>query len=143
MKHSVIHVYTDGGARGNPGPSAIGVVLCDAKDTILLEHREYLGETTNNVAEYTALIRALEIAKDFTTGEVVCTSDSELLVKQLHGEYAVKAEHLRPLFNQIQELKRPFKTVRVLHTRRDHRMIKHADSIVNEVLDAVARRETR
>ena len=102
--HKELHVYTDGGSRGNPGPAAIGVVVCSAEDVLLVEHKEFLGEATNNIAEYTAMIRALEIAKDFTTGLVICVSDSELMVKQLNGEYKVKAEHLKPLYGQVVDL---------------------------------------
>lgn len=133
--HKELHVYTDGGARGNPGPAAIGVVVCDKDDNVLVEHKEFLGKATNNVAEYTAMIRALEIAKDFTKGLVKCQSDSELMVKQLKGEYRVKAEHLVPLYNQIQDLIKSFEDVKFTHHKREHRMIAQADRLVNECLD--------
>ncbi len=139
MKYPVMHIYTDGGARGNPGPSAIGIVLCDAKDIVVVEHREFIGETTNNVAEYTALIRALEIAKEYTMGDLICTSDSELLVKQMHGAYAVKAEHLIPLYAKVQDLIGYFQDVKFVHVRREHPFIVSADRMVNEVLDAMAK----
>jgi len=134
-----LHVYTDGGARGNPGPAAIGVLVCDKEDNVIVEHKEFLGEATNNVAEYTAMIRALEIALDHTKDVVKCVSDSELMVKQLHGEYKVKAEHLIPLFAQVQDLVSKFNKVTFSHERRDHKMITEADKLVNEALDAQAR----
>lgn len=132
-----LYLYTDGGARGNPGPAAIGIVLCNKAGEVLVEHKEYLGEGTNNIAEYTALIRALEIAKDFTK-VVHCVSDSELLVKQLNGTYQVKAAHLKELYARIQELKQDFSEVSFQHERRSHPRITHADRLVNEALDANA-----
>jgi len=136
--HSKLNVYTDGGSRGNPGPAAIGVVICSEDHHVLVEHKEFLGENTNNVAEYTAMIRALEIAKDFTKGEVACVSDSELLVKQLNGEYQVRAEHLKPLYEELLKLQENFSKVTFKHERRHHPQITHADRLVNEALDANA-----
>lgn len=104
----------------------------------MVEHKEYLGEGTNNVAEYTALIRALEIAQEFTKNEVHCVSDSELLVNQMNGEYKVKAAHLKLLHEQVIELTHRFHKVTFKHARREHPRITHADRLVNEALDANA-----
>lgn len=134
----MINIYTDGGARGNPGPSAIGVVICNTHQDVLCEHKEFLGENTNNVAEYTALIRALEIAQEFSKGEVHCLSDSELMVKQLNGEYQIKAAHLKLLHEQVMELTGRFEKVTFNHHTRDHDKLVHADRLVNEALDSQA-----
>jgi len=133
--HKKLIIYSDGGSRGNPGPSACGVVVCNEKDEMLVEHKEFLGEGTNNIAEYTGMIRGLEIAQDFTKEEVECVSDSELMVKQLHGEYQVKADHLKPLFAQVLELKNKFEKVTFRHERRTYPGVSHAERLVNEALD--------
>ena len=133
--HKKIYIYSDGGARGNPGPAACGVVVCDEEDHVVVEHKEFLGKNTNNVAEYTGMIRGLEIARDFTKGEVVCVSDSELMIKQLHGEYKVKAEHLKPLFDELQGLTKSFAKVTFRHEKRSYPRVSHADRLVNEALD--------
>ena len=93
-----LSIFTDGGARGNPGPAAIGVLILNEEKKEVYRYAEKIGETTNNVAEYTALIKALEQAKNIGGKELVCTSDSELMVKQLTGKYKVKNEELKKLF---------------------------------------------
>jgi ribonuclease HI len=125
-------INTDGGSRGNPGPAGIGVVFSDHKDKIIAEFKEYIGETTNNVAEYRALILGLEKAKDFKYTELECRLDSELVVKQLNGEYKVKGEHLKELYNKAKELTF-FAPVTFRHVRREEN--KRADKLVNIILD--------
>jgi ribonuclease HI len=125
-------INTDGGSRGNPGPAGIGVVFSDSEGQIIAEFKECIGDATNNIAEYRALILALEKAKDFSAEEIECRLDSELVVKQLSGEYKVKDDKLKPLFAQVQELSF-FKPVKYIHVRREKN--KQADALVNEALD--------
>jgi ribonuclease HI len=130
----MIYTNSDGGARGNPGPGAIGVIV--RKDgEILNQYSAKIGKfVTNNVAEYEALIKALELASKFSD-EVTCVLDSELVVKQLLGEYKVRNPHLLPLFLKVQKLQENFKTVKYQHVRRDDKFQILADELVNEELD--------
>lgn len=126
--------YTDGGARGNPGPSGIGVVLMnEAADVKEAEISEYLGHGTNNQAEYTALLRCLEKAKELQAGTVHVRLDSELVVKQMSGEYKVKNAELQKLFLKIWNLRQEFKKVTFEHVRREFN--KEADRLANEAMD--------
>lgn len=131
-----VRIYTDGGARRNPGPGAYGVVVADDHDSILAEDREYLGETTNNRAEYRAVIRGLKLARRYTSGDVLVTTDSELLVRQLNGRYRVKDEDILPLFREVEQLCRSFHAVRFAHRPRRTGLLARADDLVNEELDA-------
>lgn len=128
-----INLYTDGGARGNPGPGAAGAVLKDENGKVIKETSRYLGETTNNQAEYNALILGLEEAKDIKAEEVVCHLDSELVVKQINKEYRVKDEKLAPLFVKVYNLSLSFKKIEFKHVRREQN--KEADFLVNYELD--------
>lgn len=131
-----IVINTDGGARGNPGPAAIGVVIRKGDETVATIG-EYLGDSlTNNWAEYQALIRALEEAlKLGFDGEAVeVRMDSELIVKQMKGEYKVKHPDLKPLHMRVRELIERFGDVTFVHVRREAN--KEADRLVNEALDA-------
>lgn len=126
-------IYTDGGARGNPGPAAIGAVVGNKK------YGEYIGETTNNAAEYKALVFALKKAKALLgkakakeTG-VSCYMDSELLMKQLTGQYKIENEDLQPLWMEIWNLRLDFRSVEFHHIPREKN--KEADRMVNEALD--------
>ena len=130
-----VTIYTDGGARGNPGPAAIGILILDEKNTVLFQHAETIGKTTNNVAEYTALNSALENAKQFSPETVSCFSDSELLVKQMRGEYKVKNADLQILYSQAKEKELQFKTVSYTHVPRSNEFITKVDALLNEVLD--------
>ncbi len=127
-----IKLYTDGGARGNPGPAGIGAVLKDEKDNIVVETFEYIGEATNNFAEYTALIRGLEKAKELGVEEVECFLDSELVVKQMRREYRVKDKNLSVLFVKVWNLSLGFKKISYTHIRRE--MNSEADRLVNEAI---------
>lgn len=130
-----LNVYTDGGSRGNPGPSAIGIVLLDENENVILKHGEYIGEGTNNQAEYKALIKALQLAQAYCSKKVSCVSDSELLVRQLTGVYEVRNEKLRPLFDEIKKLEKSFDEITYTPVRREHKFIVIADRLVNEALD--------
>jgi probable phosphoglycerate mutase len=124
---------TDGGARGNPGPAAYGYVL-EAEDGTVLDARgETIGVATNNVAEYRALIAGLEKAVELGVDELEVVSDSELLVKQMQGEYRVKNEALRDLNDEANSLERKLGRVRYTAVRREHNEL--ADKLVNEALD--------
>jgi len=127
-------IHTDGGSRGNPGPAAAGFVLEDVDGRRLQAKAFFLGETTNNVAEYTALIKALEAAKKLGADQVVVHSDSELMVRQLSGAYKVKSEAIRPLFEHVNELRSQFESCLVRHVRREKN--EEADRLVNQALDA-------
>jgi ribonuclease HI len=129
-------LFTDGGARGNPGPAAYGYVL-EAEDGTVLDARgEAIGHATNNVAEYSALVAGLEKAAELGVRELEVVSDSELLVKQMRGEYRVKNEALRGLWERASDLERSFARVRYTAVRRAHNEL--ADRLVNEALDASA-----
>jgi ribonuclease HI len=129
-----LHLFTDGGSRGNPGQAAIGVVLEDPqRGTTLHEHAERIGVETNNVAEYRALIEGLRIAQRFHPNRLICHLDSELIVKQLSGEYRVKMATLQTFVDEIQQLTMDFPDVVFKHIPRgdNHR----ADALVNKALD--------
>lgn len=127
-------LFTDGGARGNPGPAAYAYVL-EAEDGTLLDARgEAIGVATNNVAEYRALVAGLECAVAAGVDELEVRSDSELMVKQLRGEYRVKNRALQELFLQAGRLARQLGAVRYVHVRREHNEL--ADRLVNDALDA-------
>src|SRR6056297_3318577 len=130
-----LQVYTDGGARGNPGPAGIGAVFYDETGKNIKEISEYLGETTNNQAEYKAVLRALQEAKKLGGKELKFYIDSELVVKQLNGEYKVKNKNLQPLFVQIYNLTLDFKKVNFFHVRREKN--KEADKLANRAMDEV------
>ncbi|MDX6424126.1 MAG: ribonuclease / adenosylcobalamin/alpha-ribazole phosphatase [Gaiellaceae bacterium] len=127
-------LFTDGGARGNPGPAAYGYVLEADDGTVLAAHGERIGVATNNVAEYRALIAGLEKALELGLEEVGVVSDSELLVKQMTGEYRVKNEALQKLNNEAERVARRIGDVSYTAVRREHNEL--ADRLVNEALDA-------
>jgi formyltetrahydrofolate-dependent phosphoribosylglycinamide formyltransferase len=127
-------IHTDGGSRGNPGPAAAGFTLDDVDGHRLLARAFFLGQTTNNVAEYTALVKALEAAHKLGAEHVTVYSDSELMVRQLSGAYKVKSEAIRPLFEQVNDLRSQFESCLVRHVMREKNA--DADRIVNQALDA-------
>ena len=128
-------LWTDGGARGNPGPAAFAYVL-EAEDGTVLEARgEAIGVATNNVAEYSALVAGLGRAVEAGVRELEVRSDSELMVKQMRGEYRVKNRDLQSLFLDASRAAREIGRVTYTHVRREHNEL--ADRLVNEALDAV------
>ncbi|HOZ55907.1 MAG TPA: ribonuclease HI family protein [bacterium] len=133
MKYKKLIIHTDGGARGNPGPAGIGVVICNEEKKVVAEISRYIGETTNNQAEYRALLAAIEKAKDFDAEEIVFYLDSELVVKQLNREYKVKNQELAPLFVKIYNATLGFKKVTFHHIPREKN--KEADKLANEAMD--------
>jgi ribonuclease HI len=131
--NSTVRIHTDGAARGNPGPAAWAYIIeCPGREPI--EHAERLGEATNNFAEYTALLRALERSDDLDVRDIHVFSDSELMVKQMNGEYAVKNAELKQLHEQARALQKRFRSVKFEHVRREQN--KRADALCNQVLDA-------
>lgn len=125
--------YTDGGARGNPGPAATGVIIKDITGKTVSGYGEYLGHQTNNYAEYSALISALKKAKELGATEVECMLDSELVTKQMNRQYKVKEPTLQKLFIQAFNLASAFKKVSYRHILREKN--KEADWWVNKTLD--------
>jgi len=126
-------IYSDGGARGNPGPAGIGAVIYDESKKIVAEVSEYLGVATNNQAEYKALIAAFKKAHSLGATELECYLDSELVVKQLKREYKVKNKDLAPLFLNIHNLSLNFKKISYTHIPREHNGA--ADKLANEAMD--------
>jgi len=132
----MIYTNSDGGARGNPGPSGIGIIVRN-EDKIIEEYAEVLKKTTtNNVAEYKALIKALEIASKHTQGEITCVLDSELVVNQLLGKYSVKSPPLMKLFLEVQKVQNRFDKITYKHVRRTDENQKYVDYLLNQKLDA-------
>lgn len=126
-------IYTDGGARGNPGPGGIGVVIYDQAKKIVGEYSEYIGVATNNQAEYQAVILALTKAKALGASEIDFFLDSELVVSQLNGDYKVKDRALGSLFVKIWNLAQNFRKISYYHVPREKN--RAADKLVNEALD--------
>jgi ribonuclease HI len=133
--------YVDGAARGNPGPAGIGVVIEDDSGRVLRDIGEPLGRTTNNVAEYSALIRALEEARALGCSRLAVFTDSELMERQINGFYAVKAVHLQPLYRRARALLNEFEWTRVTHVRRE--LNTRADALSNLGADQVSGRSAR
>jgi len=127
-------LFTDGGARGNPGPAAYAYVLEDEQGELLAAHGEAIGHATNNVAEYRALVEGLRKAASLGVRELEVISDSELVVKQMRGEYRIKNEALRELSVEAGRAAREVGSVRYTAVRREHNEL--ADRLVNEALDA-------
>ena len=133
VQHNKIKLYADGGSRGNPGPSASGFVLFDENDKILVDEGVYLGVTTNNQAEYTALKLGLEAARQKNASEIDVFMDSLLVINQMRGIFKVKNRDLWPIHASIKELTRQFKKVTFTHVPRE--LNKMADAAVNRALD--------
>jgi ribonuclease HI len=127
-------LFTDGGARGNPGPAAYAYVLETDDGTVLAAHGEAIGVTTNNVAEYRALVEGLHKAVELQVDELEVVSDSELVVHQMRGEWKIKKDTLRALWEEAQDLASRLGKVRYTAVRREHNEL--ADRLVNEALDA-------
>ena len=134
MLSKLVTLFTDGGARGNPGPAAIGYVIMSDK-RVIVEHGEYIGKATNNVAEYTALLHGLRHARRLGTAEVHCKLDSQLVVEQLNRRFKVKDSNLAKLFIQVWNLSQEFKRITFTHIRREENS--QADKLVNCALDQI------
>ena len=132
---SRVTVNVDGGARGNPGPAAIGVVLRDGEGRIVEEVGETIGEATNNVAEYKALLRGIELAATQGASEVELIGDSELVVRQVEGRYKVKNAGIKPLHEEVKRALADFDSWSIRHVRRADNA--EADRLVNQALDGV------
>lgn len=132
--HDKVIIYTDGGSRGNPGPAASGFIILSTDKKVLYEGGELLGEATNNVAEYTAVILALQAALDHGASVIDMRLDSQLVIRQLTGQYKVKHHDLAPLNRRIKELSQQFEQVSFTHVVRAQNTL--ADGVVNKLLDA-------
>ncbi len=128
------NLFTDGGSRGNPGPAAIGGCVVSLNGEILFTFKEFIGITTNNAAEYKALINGLMLSLDNEIKELSCFLDSELVVKQLNGQYKVKSPDIKILYDEVKTLSRKFSKLSFSHVPRSKNSV--ADKLVNEALDA-------
>jgi ribonuclease HI len=131
------HANIDGGSRGNPGPAAYGVVIRDGRGEIVARLKKYIGQNTNNVAEYFGLIAALDYAQTHGIRALRVESDSELLVKQMRGQYKVKSEELKPLFERAKKMSQTLEAFRIEHVYREQN--READALVNQALDETSR----
>ena len=129
-------IFSDGGARGNPGPAAIAFIIQSETGVTLLKNSCYVGTCTNNQAEYKALLAALEAAATLKADTVTCHSDSELIVKQLNGEYRVKNAELKALWQKVREIRKLFREAKFVNVPRSHRAIEEVDELVNLNLDS-------
>jgi len=135
MSRKKLSIYVDGAARGNPGPAAIGVVVCSEDGSTIGNVSEYIGDATNNVAEYKALIYGLKKAREMEADEVSVNTDSELLASQMTGRFKVKNEALKELFAESMDLVRRFKNVEI--TRIPRSANHGADKLANKALDEI------
>lgn len=126
-------LYTDGAARGNPGPASAGAFICTPEGATVAEISEYLGETTNNVAEYEALLAGLRRLIELGAEEVEIRADSELMVRQMEGRYRVKHPNLKPLYQEALALLKKIPRYSIKHVRREQN--KEADRLANRALD--------
>ena len=131
----MIYINSDGGARGNPGPAAIGIVIREDNEIIGKYSEKLKGRFTNNIAEYFGLIKALQLALTYGYKEITCYLDSELIVKQLLGEYRVKNPRLIELFLRVQKLQENFNKIVYKHVKRKDPFQKIADYLLNQELD--------
>jgi ribonuclease HI len=133
-----VKVYTDGGSRGNPGPSAYAVIVTDETGKVLKQYARYIGKNTNNVAEYNGAIAGLKEAKAAGADEVEMVMDSELVVRHVNGQYSCKASNLVPLLDEVKKLMSGFRKTTFHHVRRENPMVSRADALLNEELDIMA-----
>lgn len=133
MNTKQLLIYIDGAARGNPGPAGIGVVIFDKDKKKVKEYYKYLGETTNNIAEYNALVYALQEAHMMGVKDVILYMDSELVAKQVKGEFRVKNKNIKPLFEQALHLINGLEKVEVKHI--DRSLNKDADKLANKAIN--------
>jgi ribonuclease HI len=138
VKHAAAYqANIDGGSRGNPGPAAYGVVIRDGSGEIVARLKKYIGQNTNNVAEYFGLIAALDYAQTHGVRALRVESDSELMVKQMRGEYKVKSAELKPLFERAKKVAQGLASFRIEHVYREQN--READALVNQALDETGR----
>lgn len=133
MKNKKISLFIDGASRGNPGPAGLGVVILDESGKKIKEVSKYLGETTNNVAEYSALVYALDEALMLKADEILVNVDSELVAKQLNGEYRVKDETIKLFFDKALHVLKSFKKFEIKHIDRSKN--KEADKLANKAIN--------
>jgi ribonuclease HI len=131
-------IFADGGSRGNPGPAGAGAIVRDGEGKVVAEISEYLGINTNNVAEYTGILSALEtlaakLGEKASEASIIVKMDSMLVVKQMNGEYRIKHPNLQPLAARVNEVRRKFKSVTFAHVYREHN--KEADRLANLAMD--------
>ncbi len=131
----LLHTFSDGGARGNPGPAAIGFVICDPSGHVVREGAECVGEMTNNKAEYRAMLKAVEMAKSLKAKKLLCHGDSELIIFQLQGIYRIKDAHLKVLAEKVKSAASAFEAVTWKQVPREHPMIVRADKLLNQALN--------
>ncbi|MBN2101915.1 MAG: ribonuclease HI family protein [Candidatus Aenigmarchaeota archaeon] len=131
-------IYTDGASRGNPGQASIAFMILKGDGSLLYEKGEKIGLDTNNVAEYKALIKALEVAAHYSDSEtrITCFSDSKLMVSQLNGDFKIKKPHLKKLNEMVKELAKPFKSIEFRNVPREDKNISHVDMLGNMALDS-------
>jgi ribonuclease HI len=131
-----IKLFTDGGCRNNPGPGAIGVLILDgAGNQELFRHAECIGHTTNNRAEYRALIKGLDLCAKHTRGRVYCFVDSELIVNHMNGVWRLKNDELRELYHEVKKKEQVFREVVYQHVKRENPYMKKVDRLVNEAFE--------
>src|SRR5260221_12880484 len=135
-KPAAYRANIDGGSRGNPGPASYGVVIRDPKGEVIARLKKYIGRMTNNVAEYYGLIAALDYAQSNHIRALRIESDSELLVKQMRGQYKVKSADLKPLFERAKKMSQSFASFRIEHVYREQNT--EADALANEAMDEVS-----
>lgn len=131
----MIYINCDGGSKSNPGDCAIGIVIRDEKKNILKKYKEFIGRGTNNIAEYKSLIKALELAKEFTLDKIHVSMDSELVIRQVTGIYKIKKIYLYKLYEKVKELEKNFNSVTYEHVYRQDFLQTEADKLVNEAFN--------
>lgn len=133
LKNKQLEIYIDGGARGNPGPAGIGIVILDGSGKKIKDISKYIGKATNNIAEYSALLYGLEEALILRANEIKINLDSELVAKQIIGEYRVKDSNIKPLFERALNMLKSFKDFEINHIDRSEN--KEADKLVNKAIN--------
>ncbi len=131
----MLEIYVDGAARKNPGPAAYAYIIVEQGE-IIYKLSKFIGEATNNIAEYQAIINSLQKAKDLTSKHIKLHSDSKLAIQQINGEWKINKTHLRNLNFEVQSLKTHFKSVDFIHIKRENKYIQICDSLCNEILNA-------
>jgi ribonuclease HI len=130
-----VKLFTDGACRGNPGPGAIGFRILDENNNVLEEFAKCIGRTTNNKAEYLALIKGLDCSARHTRGTIYCFLDSELVINQMSGVWRLRNDELRRLFFNVEEKKKAFREVTFTHVRRNNQQIRRVDRLLNLALE--------